>query len=148
MSIRRIALLLYKELKYGSKSYFYIFAIVAPLSGTLLLNLVFSSIFSEKPKLGIFDQSNSQIVEPLKDMASIDLKEYFSEIELKDAVEAGSQDVGIILQGSTKLTVYVAGESLLKNRIIAGWALLHQIRAISGNKAPVDITPVSMGEKK
>lgn len=145
MSIRRIAVLLYKELKYSSKSYFYIFAIVAPLSGTLLLNLVFSSIFSEKPKLGVFNQSNSQIVKPLKNMRSIDLKEYFSEIELKDAVEAGSQDVGVVLQGSTKLKVYVGGESLLKNRIIAGSALLHQIRDISGNKAPVDITPVSLG---
>jgi ABC-2 type transport system permease protein len=147
MSIRRIAVLLYKELKYSSKSYFYIFAIVAPLSGTLLLNLVFGSIFSEKPKLGIYNESNSQIVKPLKNMGSIDLKEYFSEIELKDAVEAGSQDIGVFLQGSTKLTVYVGGESLLKNRIIAGSALLHQIRDISGNKAPVDITPVSLGKK-
>lgn len=147
MSIRRITALLYKELKYGSKSYFYIFAIVAPLSATLLLNLVFSSIFSEKSRLGIFNESNSQIVESLKNMGSMEIKEYSSEIELKDAVEAGSQDVGVVFQGAKKITVYVWGESLLKNRIIAGSALINKIRDIFGNKAPLDIITVSLGRK-
>ncbi len=158
MSIRRIGVLLSKELIYNLKNYAFIFAIAGPLIFTLFVNLVFGSIFSGKPKLGIFDQGHSQIVESLKNMESINLKEYSSEIELKDAVETGARDVGIILQENfdskikkgelTKLTAYVWGESLLKNRAILGSAIIYQLRDLSGKKAPVEITPVSLGDKK
>ncbi|NIM16751.1 MAG: ABC transporter permease [Candidatus Aminicenantes bacterium] len=157
MRIRRIGILLKKELLYGSRSYFFIFAVAAPLAATLFLNLVFSSLFSQKPELGVMDQGNSQIVEALKHMKSINLKEYASEMELKDAVETGGRDVGIVLQENfdamikkgklTKITAYVWGESLLKNRAIISSALLYQIRDISGKEVPVDIIPVSLGEK-
>jgi len=158
MSIKRIGVLLSKELRYSSRGYFFIFAIVVPLIFTILVNLVFGSLFSNNPKLGIIDHGNSQIVESLKNMVSINLKEYLSERELKDAVETGARDVGIVLQENfdslikkgelTKLTVYVWGESLLKNRAIVSSALLYQIRDFSGEKAPVDITPVSLGDEK
>ena len=158
MRIRRIGVLLSKELIYGSKSFFFIFAIVTPLIFTLFVNLIFGSLFSSEPKLGIIDQGNSQIVESLSNMESINLKEYSSEIELKDAVETGGRDVGVVLQENfdsmikkgelTKLTIYVWGGSLLKNRAIVSSALLYQIREVSGKKAPVDITPVSLGEEK
>jgi ABC-2 type transport system permease protein len=158
MSIRRLGVLLSKELIYNSKSYAFIFAIVGPIVFTLLVNLVFGSIFSGTPKLGIFDQGHSQIVEALKNMESIHLKEYSSEIELKDAVETGARDIGIILQENfdskikkgelTKLTAYVWGESLLKNRAVLGAAIIYQVRDVSGKKAPVEITPVSLGDKK
>lgn len=158
MSIRRIGVLLKKELRYGFKSYFLIFAIVAPLIFTIFMNLLFGSLFSGKPKLGVVNQGYSQIVEFLKKMESINLKEYSSERELKDAVETGARDVGIVIQEDfdsmikrgelTKLTVYVWGESLLKNRAIVSSALSYQIRDISGKKAPVEITPVSLGDVK
>jgi len=158
MSIRRIGVLLAKELKCSSKSYFFIFAVVAPLMATLFFNLIFGSLFSQKPKLGIHDHGHSQIVESLKRMESIKLKEYLSEIELKDAVGTGARDVGIVLRENfdsmikkgelTKLTAYVWGESLLKNRAIVSAAILHQVRTISGMRAPVDITPVSLGDKQ
>ncbi len=156
MSIRRIGVLLKKELRYGFKSYFFIFAIVAPLVFTIFMNLFFGSLFSGKPKLAVMNQGHSQIVESLRKMESINLKEYSSERELKDAVETGARDVGIVIQENfdsmirkgelTKLIVYVWGESLLKNRAIVSSALLYQIRDISGKKAPVDITPVSLGD--
>jgi len=158
MSIRRIGVLLSKELKYGSRGYFFIFAIVVPLILTIFVNLLFGSLFSSNPKLGIIDHGHSQIVESLKNIESINLKEYSLERELKDAVETGAQDVGIVLQENfdsmikkgelTKLTVYVWGESLLKNRAIVSSALLYEIRDFSGEKAPVDITPVSLGDEK
>jgi len=156
MSIRRIGVLLNKELRYGFKSYFFVFAIVAPLIFTIFINLLFGSLFSGKPKLGVINQGHSQIVESLKNMESINLKEYSSEKELKNAVETGARDVGVVLGKNfdsiikkgelTKLIVYVWGESLLKNRAIVSSALLYQIRDISGKKVPVDITPVSLGD--
>jgi len=158
MSIRRIGVLLKKELTYSSKSYFFIFSIVAPLIFTVLIKLVFGSLFSGKPKLGIHDHGNSQIVDSLKQMASINLKDYVSEIELKKAVETGARDLGIVLSEkfdmiikkgeSIKLTAYVWGESLLKNRAIITAALIYQMRDISGNRAPVEIIPVSLGDEE
>ena len=157
MCIRRIGILLKKELLQGSKTYFFIFAVLAPLSATLLLNLVLGSLFSKKPELGVMDRGNSQIVDALKHMKAINLKEYASEIELKDAVETGGRDVGIVLQENvdsmikrgelTKITAYIRGESLLKDRAIINAALLSRVREVSGKKAPVDIIPVSLGEK-
>jgi len=156
MSIRRIGVLLNKELRYGFKSYFFIFAIVAPLIFTIFMNLLFGTLFSAKPKLGVINKGHSQIVESLENMESINLKEYSSEKELKDAVETGARDVGVVLEENfdsiikkgelTKLTIYVWGESLLKNRAIVSSALLYQIRDIFGKKVPVDIIPVSLGD--
>jgi len=158
MRIRRIGVLLSKELIYGSKNFFFIFAIVGPIIFTLLVHLIFGSLFSHKPKLGIIDQGHSQVVESLKHMESINLKEYSSEKELKDAVETGARDVGIVLSEdfdfrikkgeSIKITAYVWGESLLKDRAIVGSAVLYQIRDVSGKKVPVDITPVSLGDEE
>jgi ABC-2 type transport system permease protein len=157
MSIRIIAVLLGKELKYGSRSYFFIFAVVGPIIITLLVNLIFGTFFSQKPKLGISDQGNSRVVVSLKKMESINLEKYSSEIELKEAVATGARDVGIVLPGNfdslikkgklTTLTAYIWGESLLKNRAVLGAAFLYQARKVSGKKAPVDITAVSLGDK-
>jgi ABC-2 type transport system permease protein len=157
MSIRITAVLLGKELKYGAKSYFLIFAIVGPIIITLLVNLIFGSLFSQKPKLGISDQGNSQIVVSLKKMEAINLVKYSLERELKDAVATGANDVGIVLPENfdslikkgelTKITAYIYGESLLKNRAVVGAAFLYQVRKVSGKKNFVDITAVSLGDK-
>ena len=91
-------------------------------------------------------------------MESINLKEYSLEVDLKDAVETGARDLGVVLPENfdsmikngklTKLTAYVWGESLLKNRAIISAALLYQMRDVSGKKALVDIIPVSLGDEK
>ncbi|MBN1163373.1 MAG: ABC transporter permease [Candidatus Krumholzibacteriota bacterium] len=158
MSPRRIGILFQKELTDSSKSYFLIFAIVGPLTFTLLVHLVFGSFFAGRPELGINDRGGSIIVESLREMNSIDLREYSSERELKEAVESGARDIGIVLPegfdarlgegDSTRITAYIWGESLLKNRIAAGAAFIHQARAASGRNAPVDIVPVPLGEKE
>jgi ABC-2 type transport system permease protein len=157
MRIRRIGVLLKKEFVYGSKSYFFIFAVVAPLSATLIFNLIFISTFSGKPKMGIFDRGHSQIMESLKQLPSINLKEYPSEIVLQETVKDGRRDVGIVLPKdldsiikkgeSIEITTYIWGESLLKNRAIISAAFLYQLKKYSGEKTPVDIIPVSLGDK-
>ena len=159
MRIRRIGVLLKKEFVYGSKSYFFLFAVVAPLSATLIFNLIFSSSLSSKPKMGIFDQGHSQIVASLKQLPSINLKEYPSAAVLQEAVKDGNRDVGIVIPEdldtrikigeSAKVITYIWGESLLKNRAIINAAIKHQVRSLSGEKAPssMDIIPVSLGDK-
>ena len=55
MSPRRIGILLKKDLIHSSKSFIFIYAVVMPLAISLVLTLVFGTLFSEKPKLGVFD---------------------------------------------------------------------------------------------
>lgn len=159
MSVRRIAVLLHKELMCGgSHRFFMIFAIVTPVVFTLFVKLVFGSFFEGKPKLGIIDFGNSKIVSSLKKSESVDLTEYLSEMEMKAAVETGLKDVGVVLQDNfdsmiakgelTKLTAYVWGESLLKNRAVVGAVMIHQMRNIAGKKAALDITPIPLGDEK
>jgi ABC-2 type transport system permease protein len=158
MSVRRIGVLLKKELIDNSKSYFFVFAVVAPLSYTLLVNLVFGSLFSQKPRLGIVSHGDSQIVGSLQQIESIHLNLYAFENELKDAVAGGVRDVGVILPENfdstiregqpVKLTAYIWGESQLNNRAIVSAVLLHQIRDLSGRSAPVEIVPVSVGDEE
>jgi ABC-2 type transport system permease protein len=157
MSIRRIGVLLSKEFIYGPKSFFFIFAIVAPLIFTLLVNLVFGSLFSGKPKLGIVFPGTSKIVKAIEKMESINLKTYSTEEELKQVVETGERDLGIVIpqdfdtlikkEEITRITAYIWGESLLKDRAIIIAALLYQVRELSGKKAPLNITSVSLGDE-
>jgi len=158
MNIRRIAVLLRKDLKHGFVAFFLVFSIAGPIILTLLVNLVFGSIFSGKPKLGIYHNDHSQIVESLKEMESINFKLYSSEPELKNAVKSGSRDMGIVFSENLdlkikkgediKITAYIWGESHLKDRAILGAALLYQVRELSGQKVPVDIIQVPLGDKK
>ncbi len=157
MHLGRIGVLLKKELTHGAKSYFFIYALVAPLVGTLLVHLIFGSITSSKPKLGILDRGSSAIVESLTHLDAINLKAFPSPGELKAAVRYGSRDVGIIFPkhfdtlikkgGLTTLMVYIWGESLLKNRAMVSSAIMHQIRDFSGKKTLIDINLIPVGEK-
>ena len=62
MSLKRIGILLGKEFLYGSKGYIFIFAIVAPLVISFVVSLIFGTLFTEKPKLGVVDDGIFNIV--------------------------------------------------------------------------------------
>jgi len=51
MSLRRVGILLVKEFFKGPRS-FVVWAIAAPLVISLIVSLVFGTLFSEKPKTG------------------------------------------------------------------------------------------------
>ena len=157
MSIKRINVLLRKELVHGSKGFFFIFAVAGPLILTLLVNLVFGSIFAGKPRLGILDMGDSQITQSMTRLEAIDVNMHLTEAELKLAVETGSRDVGVILaedldiaiqSGDTvKMTIYIWGESLLKDRAVINAVFLQEIRGLSGQKTLVDIETHALGDK-
>lgn len=158
MSFRRIGVLLHKELVHGSQGFFFLFAILGPLLFTLLVNLVFGSLFAGKPDLGIVDLGRSEMVQSLIQLESVDVKIYNSETELKQAVRTGGRDIGVILSSdfdkriksgeSLKITAYVWGESLLKDRAMITAAFLQQLRRMTGTEAPVEVIPVPLGEKE
>ena len=100
MSIRRIGVLLAKEIFQGPKNYLFIFAIATPFLISIMFSLIFGTLFSEKPRLGIVDEDSSQLVTLSLANEALVTKEYDSFPEMKEAVEIGSVDLGIVLPQS------------------------------------------------
>ncbi len=59
MSLKRVSILLGKDLIHGPKNFIFVMALVAPVLISLLLSLIFGTLFTEKPKLGIADEGSS-----------------------------------------------------------------------------------------
>lgn len=157
MSLKRVGILLGKELWHGSKSFILIWAVVFPIVLSLVLSLIFGALLSEKPKLGIVDEDSSQLVTMFKELDSVVYREYDTDAEIRQAVESGSVDMGLVLpagldsaviQGEEiAITAYVWGESLAKDRTILGVTIANLIRELSGQEAPVEIESITLGDE-
>ena len=79
MSLRRILALLLKELVYGPKNFLFIFAVVIPVGFSLVVTLLFGSLFSGRPQLGIVDAGNSELRALLLAQEFIEVRDYSNE---------------------------------------------------------------------
>lgn len=157
MNINRVGTLLWKELRYGSTSFFFVFAILTPLVMSFAVTALFGSLFSESPKLGIVDEGTTPVVEELTDLAFIDSRAYESDAALREAVERGSVDVGIVFptnfevevnSGQTvALNAYIWGESQANNRSVITAALSNTILSYADQQTSVSITAVDLGDQ-
>lgn len=157
MSLRRVGVLLGKELVRGPRNFIFIFALVMPVVISLVLSLLFGTFFSGKPKLGVADAGDSQLVTQAQAMDSIIVNEYESDAALREAVATGVVDMGLVLPvgfdtavqtgESVELSAYVWGESLLNDRAILGTSMAVWIRAIAGQEKPVEIVATTLGDE-
>lgn len=157
MNLKRVGILLGKELWQGPRNFIFVWALVMPIIISLVVSLIFGTLFSAKPKLGVVDEGGSQLVAMAEQLPSVIIKEYGSVAEIKQAVEGGAVDVGMVLpadfdssvmQGEeTELTTYIWGESLAKNRIILGATIANLVRELTGQEAPVEIETITLGDE-
>ncbi|MBA7644925.1 hypothetical protein ES703_52674 [subsurface metagenome] len=157
MSLKRIGILLGKEFLQGPKNFIFIWALVLPIVISLVFSLVFGTLFTEKPKLGVVDEGSSQLVTMIRELTSVDTKEYGTVSEIKQAAESGAVDVGMVIpagfdssvmQGEeTELTTYIWGESLAKNRTILGVTIVNLVRELVGQEAPIEIEAITLGDE-
>ena len=70
MSFKRVGILLGKEFRYGFKGYIFIFSIVAPIVISVMVTLMFGSLFSGKAELGVLSEGESQVIPALQIMMS------------------------------------------------------------------------------
>jgi ABC-2 type transport system permease protein len=156
MNIPRVYVLLGKELRYSSKNFIFVFAIVIPVVLSLVVTLLFGSLFSGKPKLGINDQGDSELAAMLTNTEALLSKEYSSDDELRAAVERGAIDFGLVIPqqfdtslksgDEAQLSGYMWGESLLRNRAAIATSLVVLVREMVGQEVPVEIISTSLGE--
>ncbi len=156
MSLRRIGVLLSKEFIWGPKNFIFLLAFVMPVVLSLVLQLLVGNFFSGKPVLGVADEGQSAFVTSVRQVDGLNLREYESEEALQTAVRSGVVDMGLTLpagfdaqiKGETAvpLTVYVYGESLLRDRAFLGVTLAQQFRELAGQESPVTIVSETLGD--
>ena len=157
MSLKRVGILLGKELWQGPKNFIFVWVLVMPIIISLVVSLIFGTLFDEKPKLGVVDEGSSQLVAMTRQLTSVVTKEYDSISEIKQAVESGAVDIGMVLpadfdgsvmQGEeTELVTYIWGESLAKNRTILGATITNLVRELAGQEVPVEIEAITLGDE-
>ena len=125
MNFRRVAILLRMEFVHGIRSFFFFQAILTPLLMTVVINLIFGSVFTGKPRLGL-QHVDDEIYRLALTDSTITVRNYTDENSLRQAVESGAVDAGILLQDgfienltagrSPTLTTFIWGESRLLDR--------------------------------
>ena len=156
MSIRRILVLLRKEFTTGKRNFIFIFALVIPVLFSLIISALFGSLFLGQPKLGLADEGRSQIVAKAQALEGIGVRIFTTHDELRDAASTGAIEVGVLLPSgfddaistdeTAHITVYVFGESLLRNRAILATAIAALIRDATGVQAPAAVSTHLIGE--
>jgi ABC-2 type transport system permease protein len=156
LSWPRVWQVLRKDLALGPRSPVVLWALVIPILMTLLVRLVFGSLFDQPPRLGIVDQGDSAVTAALLDTAGIDTRLVDDPATLRRMVEDNDLDAGLTLPAGfdaalragqrPALPLLIGGESLASNRIIVAVTTLDVLRQVAGQAAPVTVDVVSVGE--
>lgn len=156
MNLKRVGILLAKEVRHGAKGFLFIFAVLMPLLFTLVFSLLFGTLLSNKPKLGIADVSGSRLVGLASKLDSVTVRTYGTQDQLRDAVARGSVDMGVAIPegfdaqvasgGSAELQTYLWGQSLLKHRTVLASTLASLVRAVAGQEVPIEVTTATVGD--
>ena len=157
MSLKRVSVLLGKEFLHGPKNYIFVMAIVYPIVISLVVSLVFGTLFTDKPELGIVDEGNSQLVAMSQELDSVITKEYSTVSGMRQAVQSGAVDMGIVLPEGfddavtrgekVEIEAYIWGESLAKNRTMLPVTIANLVRELGGQEVPVEIESVTLGDE-
>jgi ABC-2 type transport system permease protein len=145
-----------KDVALGPRSPIFMYALVLPVAMTLILQLVFGTLFEPKPRLGIVDLGDSEITVAAGRLEGVELTLPADADELKRQVEENDLDVGLVLPAGfdeavrsgarPPLELYMGGESLASNRLILDVTTLDLVRQVEGSAAPVEVRIVDLGE--
>ena len=156
MSLKRVGVLLGREIIQGPKGFLFILAIVAPIILSLVVSLVFGTLFNDTPKMGIVDKGDSQLITIAGEYHSVITVEYETEAELRQAVKRGTVDIGMVLppdfdnavtQGlEADVTAYIWGEGQIEDFGILEINVFGMLQQLAGREAPVNIETITLGE--
>lgn len=145
-----------KDLRLGPRSPILLWAVVFPLVGTFVVQIVFGSLFAPQPRLGLVDEDSSQVVAEMAAVEGIELRLVDDEMTLTRLVRDNDLDAGLVLPTGfdaqvqageqPELQFFVGGEALASNRLILAVTTLDAVRAVEGTTPPVDVAIVATGE--
>jgi len=157
MNLKKVFVLLIKELKLGSKSFIIIWCLIAPFFISIVISLIFGSFFIRTPRLGIYFEGEGEFKSLIHETKSIKTEDYKSLDLLISSVKDGRVDIGIVIPENfeeklkkgekVSLKSYVFGESYARNRAIIVVTIGNIIRQISEKEIEINIETENIGEK-
>jgi ABC-2 type transport system permease protein len=155
MNIIRTIRVIRKDLRLGPRSPVFLWALIYPFIITLVVQVIFGSLFEPKPRLGIVDAGRSQITARAAEMGEIQVSLLDSVDELKQQVEDNDLDAGLFLRKGFDeavvtgrrplLEFWIGGKSLASTRIILAITTLDLIREVEGKAPPVHVEIRTLG---
>jgi len=162
MSIRRIWILLKKDIALGPRSPFVLFAVILPLALTLAIQMIFGDVFSSKPVIAVTDAGSSTVMERLLDrddifVISADDAEAVEQLLAERKAAAGlvlPQNFDADVKNSVKngtmplLDIVFSAESSDTDRMVLTAAVIDSIRKMQNNSstAPIQVEEVFLGK--
>jgi ABC-2 type transport system permease protein len=156
MSLLQIWRILKKDLWMGPRSGLFLWLLAMPLLMTLLVQVVFGSLFEPKPRLAVVDAGDSAIRAALLDMEGLELTVLDSEAALKEGVEGNDFDGGLVLGAGFDealragekplLELFVGGESHASERLVIAVTTIDLVRQLEGSVPPVDVAIERLGD--
>ena len=157
MSLTRTLKVLGKDFRLGPRSPIFMWVLFLPVFLTLILQMVFGSLFEPKPRMGIVDAGESQVATTIAEIEGIEVALLDDAAVLRAKVEANDLDAGLVLPAGfdeavrtgaqPPLELYVGGESLASNRTILVATTLDLIRDLEGEGSRVEVEVVALGEE-
>ncbi|MCA9886080.1 MAG: ABC transporter permease [Anaerolineae bacterium] len=158
MNLRHIWVLFTKDITHGARNVIFIMAIALPVVFSLVMTVLFGTIFSSKPKLGVADVGSSQLAVSLLASDFMEVYAYPSEAELRTAIETGAVAAGVMIPDDFDaslaagnidgLTVLVWGQSLIQDRVIISSAIADTIVELSGRDTPITVNTELVGDRE
>lgn len=155
MRTRSMLCILRKDLSVGPRSPVVLFAITLPVILTVVLQLVFGTLFEGKPDLAYVDHGISGVIRELDVAQTVNLHRMDDEADLRSSVRAGFVDAGLILQDNfdeavraglqPELRLYISGESTADARLVVTVSSMDAIRAVEGTGSPINLETIHLG---
>ena len=156
-SLSRIFVIIKRELKLGLRNPMFVFVLVYPFLFTLIIQLLFGTFWQQKPVVATFQKEESVVLE-LKKNEAIKIVEVQSKEEVKKIVEEKKADIGVIFPDDLEeklaekekvvLETYIKGDSLARDRTIAGVSITEALRKISPKAPEVEFEEIRLGEEE
>lgn len=155
MSARRIAAIMRKCL--NPRNPYMVFVLLGPLIFAAVFRVVFG-IWETKPKVAVYEEGNAVTTRGLEAAGAVEVVFVDSPDGVIKLVEDKRADIGLVLDEVAKkeifagreadVELYVNGESLAKNRVIAAASISGVLRAASPDVPEVDFEVIKLGEEK
>lgn len=156
-SLSRIFAIIKREFKLGPRNPIFVLILVIPFLYTLVIQLLFGTFWQQKPVVATFQEKESVILE-LKKNEAVQIVEVKSKEEVKKIVEEKKADIGVIFPDDLEekladkekviLEIYIKGDSLARDRTIAGVSIIEALRKLSPESPKVEFEEICLGEER
>ncbi|GAB4279848.1 MAG: ABC transporter permease [Coriobacteriia bacterium] len=157
MSLSRMFKVLAKDVRTSPRTGVLIMAFAVPVVLTLVVQVVFGSLFDPDPRLGIVDHGDSELTQRVQELDGVQVSLYDDEEVMRELIESNDLDGGIVLPAGfdedlkagerPEMRFWLGGESLAANRLVISVTTIDLIREVEGAEPPVEVVKNVIGEE-